>query len=117
MLRIFGTDRPLCSDCSRLPEIEIEVEGRSRELFSYATWDGFVPNKHRRKVDLLSRHTILEISLLARELLAEDDFLRQISAARRDREWEQLRQLNHQYELWLDMRTDRLGSEISERFD
>jgi hypothetical protein len=99
-----------------MAEQEIELDGRLRELFSYMTWEGFVPNKHRRKVDLLLRHPYRTIAALAEELLAEDDFQRELSAARREHEAEMLADIESRYERWIDSRVERIGKEIAERF-
>lgn len=112
----MGLERRLCGDCSLLAEQDVELEGHRRELFACMTWEGFVPNKHRRRVQLLRRHRLSEISLLAEELLAEDDFQRQLSAARREHESEFLQQIELRYDNWLDGRVDRLGEETAFRF-
>ncbi|MEM7785329.1 MAG: hypothetical protein AAF939_22715 [Planctomycetota bacterium] len=114
--RILGTQRRLCDECLLLGEQQTELEGRSRELFSYVTWEGFVPNKHRRKVELLGRHSFPEISKLAEELLAEDELQRKISAASRDREFELMDQLQRNLDQWLERRSDRLGVHLANRF-
>jgi hypothetical protein len=86
-------------------------------LLGYSTWEGFVPNKHRRKVELLRKHPIAEIVSLAAELLSEDSFQRKISNARRDRDQRTMDLLNSSYNNWLEGRIERLGVELASNFD
>ncbi len=99
-----------------MPEPDIELEGRLRELFGYMTWEGFVPNRHRRKVDLLLRHRYRKVSALAEEMLADDDFQNDLSTARREHDSKLLQQIEQRYERWCAGRVDRLGEQIAERF-
>jgi hypothetical protein len=101
----------------RWGEHKIEREGRIRELLSCVSWDGLVSKKLRRRVDRLRRHRFAEIGLLAEELLQEDDFQRQMSSARRNRESSTLTILNEHYERWLEGRDGRLGPELTLRLD
>ena len=115
-MKVNGALRSLCTGCARFGERNIEIEGRLRELFSYATWEGFVPNKHRRKVKLLVGHFESKVARVAKELLFEDNFQRQISAAHKDREWDTLDQLQTDLQTWLACRGERVGEETAERF-
>ena len=92
------------------------MKGRLRELLGYMTWEGIVPNKHRRKVKLLCRHRYVEISRLAEECLTETSFQREMSAARRENEHELLESIMKDYEAWIELRLERLGQEIAEQF-
>ena len=116
VLKIDGHLRSLCEQCTRFGENEIELDGRLRELFSYVTWEGFIPHKHRRKVQLLTKHLQSEIAMVAQEMLLEDDFQRRISAAQRDRRWKTLTTLEMDFETWREMRPVRVGEQVAGRF-
>lgn len=75
-----------------------------------------MPNKYLRKVDLLRRHRFPEIAALADELLIETNFQREMSAARREHEHDLLETVTQKHEAWVEVRVDRLGVEIAERF-
>ena len=91
------------------------MKGRLRELLGYMTWEGTVPNKHRRKVELLGRHRYVEIARLAEELLTETSFKREMSVARRERNDRLLESITNDYEAWIELRLERLGQEIAEQ--
>ena len=113
--KIVGQLRRLCEDCVRIAEKDIEMKGRLRELLGYMTWEGTVPNKHRRKVELLCRHRYVEIARLAEELLTETSFKREMSVARRERNDGLLESITNDYETWIESRVERLGQEIAEQ--
>ena len=98
-------------------EHDIEREGRIGELLASITWEGFIPQKARRRVERLRRHRFAGISLLAEELLQEDELRRQISAARRNRELETLIKLQRACDQWLAGRMERLGHDLALRLD
>ena len=116
-LRIFGSERAICTDCRTEGEQAIELEGRIQELLSCRTWEGLVPKKHRRQLERLQHHRFSSIAKLAEELLLEDDYLREISRAKRLRAAEEKSKLEDRYETWLEARVDRLGAELALRLE
>lgn len=92
------------------------MQGRLRELFGYMTWEGIAPKKYQRKVTLLQRHRFPEIANLASEIMAETEFQRQMSLARREHEFEELESIEARHEQWVESRAERLGEEIASQF-
>ena len=80
------------------------------------TWEGIVANKYHRKVKLLRRHRYPKISALAKEMLTETTFQRDMSAARREHEYDLLESIVEKHEAWAKLRLERLGADIAEQF-
>ena len=65
---------------------------------------------------LLQRPRYTEIANFAAEIVAETDFHREMSLARKDREFERLKLIELRHCRWVESRVERLGEEIASYF-